>query len=280
MNKIIITSCFGHEIMAVAMAKAFGIDVDIVPKKDNREDYEKESRNIFDKMFPFYSKLNMVPFEKRETAKAKDWDVIQKLKDGNFEPELWDRLASSKLSLVLVGLPEYRKLYYKKNVLFVPQKLKSDGECGVTAAQQSLDPELFSFMKGTANLVLGQHFHKENDLSAVRALAKEFDLYVPGMTENEEVFGIRGVAHSQFFDMYKHLSASVGIAGTHTWIMLTCFPEIPQIILFNKKGSEDWKAIEAAYQRAGYRIFCVGFDENTDKQELKKEIEEKYKKLF
>lgn len=75
------------------------------------------------------------------------------------------------------------------NVLFVPQKLQSDGECGVTAAQQSLNPQVLSFMKGTANLVLGQHFHKVNDLATVEALAKEFDLYVPGMNdENPEVF--------------------------------------------------------------------------------------------
>ena len=105
-------------------------------------------------------------------------------------------------------------------------------------------------------------------------------MYVPGMTENTEVFGIRGVQHKLYYNMYKSLSASVGIAGTHTWIMLTMFPEIPQIILFNNKGVERWKEIEKAYQALGYKIFCIGFDENTDMKQLSKEIQEKYELLF
>ena len=242
MRKIIISSSLGHEVMAVAIAKSMNLSVVVVPNKDNAEDFHKESENIYLKMLPFYSKLETISFE---------------------------------------GLRRYQQLEGKMNVLFVPQKLQSDGECGVTAAQQSLNPQVLSFMKGTANLVLGQHFHKVNDLATVEALAKEFDLYVPGMNdENPEVFGIRGVAHAEYFNMYRSLAASVGIAGTHTWILLALFPEIPQIILFNKNGVENWKDIEAAYQKAGYRIFCIGFDESTDMAELSKEIEETYKKLF
>lgn len=69
-------------------------------------------------------------------------------------------------------------------------------------------------------------------------------------------------------------------AGTHTWLLLTMFPDIPQLILFNKKGVERWKAIEAAYQKQGYNIICLGFDENTDMAEFAKEIETNYAKLF
>ncbi len=280
MKKIIIESCFGHEIMAVAIAKSLGLPVVIVPRKDNADDFNKESENILTKMLPFYSALETISFEEKETVLAEGWDVVRELKEGRFEPVLWDKMASSKLTPSFEGLRRYRQLEGKTNVLFVPQKLQSDGECGVTAAQQSLNPQVLSFMKGTANLVLGQHFHKVNDLATVEALAKEFNLYVPGQTENQEVFGIRGVAHAEYFNMYRNLAASVGIAGTHTWIMLALFPEIPQIILFNRNGVESWKDIEAAYQKAGYRIFCIGFDESTNMAELSKEIEETYKKFF
>ena len=259
MRKIIISSSFGHEVMAVAIAKSMNLSVVVVPNKDNAEDFHKESENIYLKMLPFYSKLETISFEEKETVLAENWDVVRELKEGRFDASLWGKMAASKLT------PSF----------------ESDGECGVTAAQQSLNPQVLSFMKGTANLVLGQHFHKVNDLATVEALAKEFDLYVPGMNdENPEVFGIRGVAHAEYFNMYRSLAASVGIAGTHTWILLALFPEIPQIILFNKNGVENWKDIEAAYQKAGYRIFCIGFDESTDMAELSKEIEETYKKLF
>ncbi len=281
MDKIIISSSFGHEIMAVAIAKSMNLPVIIIPNKDNKEDFDKESENIFAKMAPFYSRIERISFEEKEEMTTEGWDVIRELKESRFDASLWDKMATSKLTPSFEGLRRYRQLEGKKNVLFVPQKLQSDGECGVTAAQQSLNPQVLSFMKGTANLVLGKHFHKVNDLATVEALAKEFDLYVPGMNdENPEVFGIRGVAHAEYFNMYRSLAASVGIAGTHTWILLALFPEIPQIILFNKNGVENWKDVEAAYQKAGYRIFCIGFDESTDMAELSKEIEETYKKLF
>lgn len=280
-NFIILFSCFGHEIMAVAIAKALGMAVKVASKKETKEEYEKDVNNIYDKLSPFYSNIEIVSFEEKERFVEAGWDVIQELKEGRFDASLWGKMAASKLTPSFEGLRRYQQLEGKMNVLFVPQKLQSDGECGVTAAQQSLNPQVLSFMKGTANLVLGQHFHKVNDLATVEALAKEFDLYVPGMNdENPEVFGIRGVAHAEYFNMYRSLAASVGIAGTHTWILLALFPEIPQIILFNKNGVENWKDIEAAYQKAGYRIFRIGFDESTDMAELSKEIEETYKKLF
>ncbi len=280
MKKIVISSCFGHEIMAVAVAKSLNLKVVIVPNKDNADDFNKESENILVKMLPFYSALETISFEEKETALAEGWDVIRELKEGRFDASLWFKMASSKLTPSFGGLRRYQQLEGKFNVLFVPQKLKSDGECGVSAAQQSLNPQVLAFMKGIANLVLGQHFHKVNDLETVETLAKEFGLYVPGQTENQEVFGIRGVAHAEYFNMYRNLAASVGIAGTHTWIMLALFPEIPQIILFNRNGVENWKDIESAYQKAGYRIFCIGFDENSNMDELSKEIEETYRKLF
>lgn len=266
--------------MAVAIAKALNLSVKIVSKKETKEEYEKDVENSYSKLSPFYSNMESIPFEEKDRFMKAGWDIVQELKDGKFDASLWDKMASSKLTPSLEGLRRYHQLEGKKNVLFVPQKLQSDGECGVTAAQQSLNPQVLAFMKGTANLVLGQHFHKVNDLSTVEALAKEFDLYVPGQTENPEVFGIRGVAHVEYLNMYRSLAASVGIAGTHTWIMLSVFPEIPQIILFNKNGVENWKDIEAAYQKAGYRIFCIGFDENSNMAELSREIEEAYKKLF
>lgn len=278
MEAIKITSQFGHEIMSLNFAKALNRLVLIAPNKDNKEEYDTEAKKIYDNMSPLYNNIEIVAFEYKEVAA---WDIVNDLKKGKITAEMWHDFAAETLELDAENLPEYNALKGKQNVLVVPQKLISDGKCGITAQQQSLPLEVFDFLKGrTENFVLGQHFHKVNDLPIVEALAKEYNMYVPGMTENTEVFGIRGVQHKLYYNMYKSLSASVGIAGTHTWIMLTMFPEIPQIILFNNKGVERWKEIEKAYQALGYKIFCVGFDENTDMEQLSKEIQEKYELLF
>ena len=60
MRKIIISSSFGHEVMAVAIAKSMNLSVVVVPNKDNAEDFHKESENIYLKMLPFYSKLETI----------------------------------------------------------------------------------------------------------------------------------------------------------------------------------------------------------------------------
>ena len=160
----------------------------------------------------------------------------------------------------------------------MPQKLVSDGECGISAEQQSLPLAVFDFLKRKkgVNLVLGQHFHKVNDLEKVQKLADDFRLYVPGMSEHPEVFGIRGVQHKMYYNMYAQLFGSIGIAGTHTWFMLTVFPWIPQVILFNNHGVERWKAIEKAYRKRGYNIRCIGFNEMTSLKQQAKEIKQAF----
>lgn len=277
---IVVRSSFGHEIMACGFANAFDANVLVIPNKETKEEYEAEQEKIVNNLSFLSSRLVKIPFDSRESVEYRD--IIGELKAGTLPDEAWTDFA--KASLVPTeptdNLPQFAGLKGKKNILMVPQKLISDGECGVSAAQQSLNPQVFNFLKGKGQLVLGQHFHKVNDLGIVQALAKEFDMYVPGMIEDTEVFGIRGVQHKMYYNMYNQLSASVGIAGTHTWIMLTMFPQIPQIILYNRNGVENWEAIAAAFRATGKKIHTIGFDENTDMAKLSKEIEAKFNELF
>ncbi len=278
--EIVIRSSFGHEIMACCFANAFDANVLVIPNKETKEEYEAEQEKIVHNLSFLSDKLVKVPFDNREAVEY--WDIIGELKAGTLSDEVWADFA--KASLVPTeptdNLPQFAGLKDKVNILMVPQKLISDGECGVSAAQQSLNPQVFNFLKGKGQLVLGQHFHKLDDLATVQALAKEFDMYVPGMTEDTEVFGIRGVQHKMYYNMYNQLSASVGIAGTHTWIMLAMFPDIPQIILYNRNGVEHWDTIAEAFRANGKNIYAIGFDENTDMAELSKVIEEQFNQLF
>jgi len=277
-KNIIIKSTFGHEVMAVRFAEALGVKALIIPEKEQFEEYEKESERIFSFMRFFSPAVKQVPFNMRNMFEVRD--IISELKAGKLADEEWDIFFNGNCKPTISGnLPVYH--IEKPAVLFVPQKLISDGLCGITAEQQSLTPAVFNFLKQRdCQLVLGQHFNKVNDEKMVRELAAEFDLYVPGMSENTEVFGIRGVKHEMYYDMYAQLKASVGIAGTHTWIMLAMFPNIPQIILFNKNGVEHWEAIARAARRSGRRIYAIGFDENTNIVELAADIEATYNLLL
>lgn len=279
---IVVRSQFGHEIMALNYAKALNMPVAIIPAKETEEEYEAESEKILANLSFLSNDILTVPFADREKYENMSWDLIADLKAGKLADEMWERFVTARLvpTQNTNTLPKFRSMRAnRRNMLIIPQKLISDGECGVTAKQQSLNPTVFNFLKeqNEYQLVLGQHFNKVNDKPAVEALAKEFGMYVPGMSEDTEVFGIRGVAHKEYYNMYSKLGMSIGIAGTHTWIMLAMFPWIPQVILYNKKGVENWEAIGKAFQAAGWPIRTIGFDEDTDMNQLSEKIKSYYK---
>lgn len=278
---IVVRSAFGHEIMALNFAKALDMPVAIIPAKEKEEEYEAESEKILANMSFFTDSLVLVPFADRAKYEALSYDIIADLKAGKLADEMWGKFVTARLVPTHNALlPQFNGMRAnRKNLLLIPQKLISDGECGVTAQQQSLSPSVFNFLKEQKEyqLVLGQHFHRVNDLKAVEDLAKEFSMYVPGLAENPEVLGIRGVRHEMYYNMYDQIGMSIGIAGTHTWILLTMFPWVPQVILYNRKGVENWDAIGKAFQAAGWPIRTIGFDENTDMEQLSEKIKSYYK---
>lgn len=278
-NYIKIQSQFGHEIMALLFGKVYGLPVIIIPNKDTKEEFDSESAKIYSNLSFFSNDLRTIPFEEREKYDELSWDVIADLKANNLPDEAWDKFASARLTPCheTSFLPKFASLKECGNILVVPQKLISDGECGITAAQQSVNPSVFNLLKNVeGRLVLGQHFNKVSDLETVKKLAEDFNMYVPGLTEDTEVLGIRGVSHAKYYNMYNKVTCSIGIAGTHTWYMLAMFPDIPQIILYNKNGVEHWDAIAAAMRKAGKMIYAIGFDENTNMAELSKKVEDTF----
>lgn len=281
---IVIRSQFGHEIMACNFAKALNMPVVVIPAKETEAEFNTESEKILANLSFLSNDILTVPFADRAKYENMSYDLIADLKAGKLADEMWGKFVTARLvpTRNTNSLPQFNGMKAnRKNLLLVPQKLVSDGECGVTAQQQSLNPTVFNFLKeqNEYQLVLGQHFNKVNDKPAVEALAKEFGMYVPGMSEDTEVFGIRGVAHKEYYNMYNKLGMSIGIAGTHTWILLTMFPWIPQVILYNRKGVENWDAIGKAFQAAGYPIRTIGFDEETNMEQLSEKIKS-YCKLF
>ena len=270
----LITEAFGHGFISALLSRVNNLLPVAFSTKENEEEFLKEVEQIYRNLSFVLPEMRKATWEEREELLATGWNIRQSLLNGEICAEMWRMVAERKLLPEVADGPAFDSMP-DNALMFVPQKLQTDGQCGVSAAQQSLSPDLFGFVKGH-NLVLGQHFHKVNDLEKVEALAAEFNLYVPGMTEDNEVFGIRGVQHEKYWNLYKRLKGCVGIAGTHTWYLLTCRPEVPQVIFFNKKGVERWEEIQAAYQASGYPIFCFGFDEETNLQELMHKVEETF----
>ncbi len=280
----IVSEGFGHGMFSELVYKAMAngqIPVAFSLKK-TEENFTKEAEQIYNNLHFFLPTLRKATWAEREDILVNGWNPRQSLLNGEFTAEMWDTFAKNKLTPeVTSDLPQFSSLNGKKNIMVVFAKWKTDFMGKLNAKQQSLDPQLFLFLKKMhAQLILGQHFDKVNDLKAVQTLANEFNTYIPGMSEHSELFGIRGIQHKMYWNLYNQLDGCIGIPGTHTWYLLTCFPQVPQIIVYNKNGVEKWNEVATAYQRKGYPIYALGFNEETDMQALSLRMEELANKLF
>lgn len=280
-----VKSCFGHEILACLIAKHFDQKVYVIPQKSNCEEYENESKKIIRVLSFFYpaEKIISVAFEQREEIYAQTWDFVSDLCSEKIDDALWDEIVHTRLEPQIPAemLPAFESLNSnpKTKIGIVPGKLVSDGRCKLSAEDQSLPVDIYDFLPflGDEMLVFCQHFSKTNDLGKLQEVKDVYPgIYIPGETEEEHTFGIRGVDHSQFYNMYASLNGVIGIAGTHTWIMMAMFPYTAQIVLNNTNGVEHWEAIAAAKQRAGYPFYQIGYNADSDLFELKEDIEDAY----
>lgn len=279
-----IPAAFGHEVMALNFAKVFGIPAIIAPKADNEQEFERSAKANYANMHFFYPSLLQVSQKELEKYQPDMVDIIASVQGRRLPDSAWRDFAKSTLTPTepTIDLPQFRFMWGRFNVGIIPAKFMTDGKCGLDEKQQSLFPYMFSFLtKYNVDPILVQHFNKVDDKEAVLATRKDIpNLSIPGETENPELFGIRGVQHKMYYNMYKQLNMCIGVPGTHTWILLTMFPDTPQIILFNRNGAENWEAIAAAYQERKKKIYALGFDENTNMSEFSRQIEKQFVALL
>ena len=269
----------GHEVAICNEAALTRRKIYILPKTDKEEEYYKKAYEILYFMSFFYPAENFIipAFEKRERYEEAGQDWVADLRAGKFDQAYWDEFASHTLTPTRGNGIQFS--VSSEAILWVPQKLVTNGLCGVTAEQQSLFPEFFWFMEEKEK-VMFQHYNKVTDKPAVDELLKEHPSYAPGVTENPDLLGLRGVSHEMYINLLAKAKGCVGIAGTHTWEMLTLFPEKPQIILYNKAGVERWDQIEKAYQKQGFPVRCCGFEDGTDKEAFSMDVAEVFTQLF
>lgn len=278
-NIIIMRSKFGHEVAISNEASRRGAKIVLLPKAENAEQHFAACYDILYFMSFFYPAQNFIipAFEEREMYEEISQDWVADLRAGKFDQAYWNEFASHTLTPTRTNHREFS--VSSEAILWVPQKLVTDGLCGVSAEQQSLVPDFFWFMEDNEK-VLFQNFDKVNNKAAVEELAKEHPCYVPGKDEYPELFGLRGVAHEKFINLLAKAKGFVGIAGTHTWEALTLFPEKKNLVLYNKNGVEKWDQIEKAYQKQGYPVRCCGFEDGTDKEAFSMDVAEVFTQLF
>lgn len=281
---ITVYSSFGHEIFACAVAKMLHTEIEVASRKENPEEARADKAKIASMLQPFGVPIRIVPEGQMPIGR----DIVSELKAGTLPAGFWDQLAGTKLpigsSCKRYPILERAKAEGKRIIGLVPEKTLTDGQCGLTAAQQSLNINVFEEIIDSNTLYgLLQHYDKtkmDGILDCQKWVQRRSKLYVPGQEENPEVLGIRGVPHVDYFNMYAQLDAIVGIAGTHFWLALFAFPEIAQIILYNRKGFEPMETIAAAWRKKGFKIYVNYYDDNSDKKKLAHEIAETYKKLW
>lgn len=279
----LVTSVGGHAFMELNFAATYSQEPVVFSEKDNKDDFEKEVMEIYERFSLMFPNIKVATWDEREKFTKQGISWRKELLDERIDATMWERFAQTRLRpQIQTDLPRFAGIKSDtRNILLIPQKLISDGKCGITAQQQTVPLSAFNFFKNEEGnrYILGQHFHKVNDVENVKDVAIDFGMYVPGEKEDRHVYGIRGVSHNQYLNMYNKLDMSVGIAGTHTWYMLTCFPNTPQIILYNKNGVENWDEIANSYRKNGKNVYALGFDENTDWKKFALEIKARYIKL-
>ena len=269
----------GHEVAICCEAARTKRKVLILPKAATAAEYYKKAYEILYFMSFFYAAENFIipSFEDREMYEEVGQDWVADLRAGKFDQAYWDEFASHTLTPTRGN--EIQFSVSSEAILWVPQKLVTNGLCGVTAEQQSLFPEFFWFMEEKEK-VMFQHYNKVADKPAVDELLQKHPSYAPGVTENPDLLGLRGISHEMYINLLSKVKGCVGIAGTHSWEMLTMFPWKPQIHLYNKAGVERWDQIEKAYQKQGYPVRCCGFEDGTDKEAFSMDVAEVFTQLF
>ena len=281
----LVTEAFGHGFYAVKMCKALGLELVAFSEKETQSEFEAQVAQIITNLSFIAPEMRPAKWEERETLLRRGWNARQALLNGEIREYEWKLFAEYPPLVPVLEEPLPRFLSvprYRTNIGLVPQKLVTDGMCGQTAEQQSVTIEVFKFLKKYKNVmkILLQHFHKVNDLDKIEALEKALIDYTPGHFEDQEVFGMRGIPHKMFYPLYAKLDLCIGVAGTHTWFLLVCFPYIAQIILASRglKG-ENWGMIAKAHQEAGYPINTVPYDETSSMALVGNKVEEIFDSL-
>lgn len=274
---IILRTQAERELLALLLAQSRGYEPVVLPKAANAKEFQLLSDAIYGSFSFFCPELKRIAFEEGDAYYKKALDPFLMLKAGKLDPHVWEDMAKSSLApFDLSRAPQYPKLIGRKNVLFAPLNL------GMSDKPLSFAAEFFFFLKNLPEdmqLVLIEHFDKNNSSAAIKELFGSFKLYIPGTDCNRDVFGMRRINCRRTYGLYSEAKIAVGAAGGHTWYMLSAFKERPQIIFYNRDWAGFWGNISKAYRRAGYPIYAIGYGEKSDFKQLSVLAKEKFESL-
>ena len=210
-------------------------------------------------------------YGERFRVREHTWDVAGTIQAGNFHDwRLFFRGCGRPLNRPVTDLPDFPGVP-KGSCGWASDKLVSDGLSGETAADQSTGAGYSWLPELGKKIVLLQHFKAGTDEPTIRATceATGCDVYIPGQTEHPEVYGIRGVPHAAYYNLYQKLGMLVTIPGTQLWLALYWRGKGCKYVLpYDKNLPENWAEAIAVGQELGFDISGVGFDKTSDMAEV------------
>ena len=287
-NCCLITEAFGFGIMAIPMAAATKTNPVAYSLKSSKEDFEKEveliSNNLAGIAERFNLKIEKASFEEKDELLANGWMPVEDFKKGTLPEGIWSKWAEAiHWTFVMKEKPRWQATHPQLEMLAAGGKkiLAVNLQKWVTASEieadkQSLESSAAKALAETnAIKVFTSHFSKVNDLEKVaemRALLQ--GMYVPGETEANHLFGVRGVKHAEFIPLVFAADASLSIASTWQWLAMVIKPSLKQRIFCNcaLPDARYAKEIERSFAALGYSHQYTVFDEETDVATIEKEV--------
>lgn len=256
---------------------------------DDREKFEQDINNgwrvLVESIRPRNLSFSKANWEDREDLLKFGVDLRKDLLAGKWG-EKWAIMMDGRMPWAEhEDDPQFPELSKEQGykMLLIPHKMITDGKSGVDANSQSLPLSVFTGLNGIPGVaVLGQHFHKINDVDQVNEAKGQFkNPYIPGEKEHPELYGIRGVPHHKYRHLLGQMDICVGVLSTWVWEIINHHPEIPVIALMNKGVPEKKRELDQACliaQRSN--LVFIEFDEETNMEELANAVLSSAKRLL
>ncbi len=275
----LITDFMGHGNTIVTMlnnrakAEKSIYNVVLFSYADNREKFEQDIDKgwdvLVDSINPSNLSISKAIWDDRESLLEFGVDLRKDLLAGKWG-EKWAIMMSGRMPwFEHEDDPQFPELSKEQGykMLLIPHKLITDGKSGVDAKSQSVPLSVFTGLNGIPGVaVLGQHFHKIDDVDQVNEVKEKFENpYIPGEKEHPELYGIRGVPHHKYRHLLGQMDICVGVLSTWIWELINHHPEIPVVVLMNKGVPEKKAELDqACLVSQRNNLVFLEFDEKTN----------------
>ncbi len=280
-----LTEAFGFGCMATVMGVATGKNLLTISLKNSQKEFEKEVDQIYGNLKGIaewygYS-IEKATWDEKDRLLEESWLPVEEFKAGTMPEGIWAEWADAINSNFLrkksvewqTTHPLLAEMAQDKKILAVNIQKWLSHSTEVEAEKQSLESSASWPIASLENTikVFTSHFSKVNDLEKVEEMKGCLGgMYVPGETEAEHLFGVRGIKHAEYIPLVFATDATVTIASTWQWLVQIINPAVNMNVLCNKAlpDARYAKEIQDAMAAYGYSHRYTLFTEGDDVSEV------------